>query len=151
MPEKQYVVFVLDGEHYGIDILSIQEITRYELPTRIPNIPSYMQGIINLRGNIIPVINLRKRFNLGSGEVTGESRIIVVNLFDKKAGLLVDAVSQATKIGDGEIEPPQETTAGCERKYIAGLAKKGEEIIILLNSHILLEEDREVKTVKAVV
>jgi purine-binding chemotaxis protein CheW len=66
----------MDGEYYGIDILSIQEITRYEVPTRIPNMPSYMQGIINLRGNIIPVINLRKRFNLGSGEVTGESRLL---------------------------------------------------------------------------
>jgi purine-binding chemotaxis protein CheW len=148
MSEKQYVVFVLDGEYYGIDILSIQEITRYEAPTRIPNMPSYMQGIINLRGNIIPVINLGKRFSLGSSEVTGESRIIVVNLFDKKAGLLVDAVSRVTKIGDGEIEPHQETTAGCEREYIAGLAKKGEKIIILLEPAAVLAEDREVKTGK---
>lgn len=107
MSEKQYVVFVLDGEYYGIDILNIQEITRYEAPTRIPNMPSYMQGIINLRGNIIPVINLRNRFNLRSSEITRESRIIVINLFDKKAGLLVDAVTQVTKIGDGQIEPPR--------------------------------------------
>ncbi|NSW92297.1 MAG: purine-binding chemotaxis protein CheW [Firmicutes bacterium] len=148
MSEKQYVVFVLDGEYYGIDILNIQEITRYEAPTRIPNMPSYMQGIINLRGNIIPVINLRKRFSLGSSEVTGESRIIVVNLFERKAGLLVDAVTQVTKIGDGQIEPPQEITAGCERKYIAGLAKKGEKIIILLEPAAVLAEGQEVKTGK---
>jgi purine-binding chemotaxis protein CheW len=151
MPEKQYVVFVLDGEYYGIDILSIQEITRYEAPTRIPNMPSYMQGIINLRGNIIPVINLGKRFSLGSSEITRESRIIVINLFDKKAGLLVDAVSQVTKINDGEIEPPQETTACCERKYIAGLAKKGDKIIILLEPAAVLEEGLEVKTGKIAV
>lgn len=143
MPEKQYVVFALDGEHYGIDILSIQEITRYETPTKIPNMPSYMQGVINLRGNIIPIIDLRKKFNLVNSEVTGESRIIVLNLSDKKAGLLVDAVSQVTKIGDDQIEPPQMTTV--ERKYIAGLAKKGEEIIILLEPAAILTEDREVK------
>lgn len=148
MSEKQYVVFVLDGEYYGIDILNIQEITRYEAPTRIPNMPSYMQGIINLRGNIIPVINLGKRFSLGSSEVTRESRIIVVNLFDKKAGLLVDAVSRVAKINDGEIEPPQETTAGFERTYIAGLAKKGDKIIILLEPAAVLEEGLEVKTGK---
>jgi len=96
MAEKQYVILSLAGEHYGIDILSIQEITRYEMPTQIPHMPEYMEGIINLRGEIIPVINLRKRFNLESSGVTDESRIIVVNLYDKKAGLLVDAVSQVT-------------------------------------------------------
>ena len=140
MSEKQYVVFVLEGEYYGIEILNIQEITRYEAPTRIPNMPSYIQGIINLRGNIIPVINLRKRFNLGDIEVTDESRIIIVNIFDKKAGLLVDTVSQVTKISDDEIEPPQEITANCERKYIAGLAKKEDKIIILLEPATILAE-----------
>lgn len=143
MAEKQYVVFVLGSEYYGLDILSIQEITRYEAPTRIPNMSSYMQGIINLRGNIIPVIDLRRKFNLGNSEVTGESRILVLNLSEQKAGLLVDAVSQVTKIGDDQIEPPQMTTV--EHKYIAGLAKKGEEIIILLEPAAILAEEQEVK------
>lgn len=131
MAEKQYVVFVLGSEYYGLDILSIQEITRYEAPTRIPNMSSYMQGIINLRGNIIPVIDLRRKFNLGNSEVTGESRIIVLNLSEQKAGLLVDAVSQVTKIGDDQIEPPQMTTV--EHKYIAGLAKKEKKSLSFWN------------------
>lgn len=148
MPEKQYVVFVVDGGYYGLDILSIQEITRYEEPTRIPNMPSYMQGIINLRGNIIPVISLRKKFNQDDSEITNESRIIVVNLLDKKAGFLVDAISGVTKISDSEIEVLQDITSGCERKYITGLAKKGGEIIILLEPAAMLAEDIEAKTGK---
>lgn len=138
MPEKQYVIFVLDGEHYGIDISSILEITRYEVPTKIPNIPEYMEGIINLRESIIPIINLRKRFNLKKTDITGETRIIVISFQDRKTGLLVDAVYRVTKISDGEIEPPRETVAGKEPGYIAGIAKKEGGIILLLEPSAVL-------------
>ena len=145
MSERQYVVFVLNGEYYGIDILSIQEITRYEAPTRIPDMPSYVQGVINLRGNIIPVINLRRKFKLGCSEISRENRIIVLNLFNKKTGLLVDSVARVTKIDDGEIESPHDTAIGCQREYIAGLAKKGDKIIVLLEPAALMVESREIR------
>lgn len=142
MSERQYVVFLLDGELYGIDILNVQEITRYEVPTRVPDMPSYIEGMINLRGNIIPLVNLRKKFNLDGKEATRESRIIVLNISDRKTGLLVDAVSRVTKINDEEVEFPQEITRGCERQYVAGLAKKGEKIIVILKPSALVEEAR---------
>jgi len=105
--------------------------------------PSYMQGMINLRGNIIPVVNLRKRFNMKSSDITRESRIIVLNLFNKKTGLLVDAVSRVARINDDDIELPQETTAGRGHDYIAGLAKKGDKIIVLLKPSALMEMDQD--------
>lgn len=99
--------------------------------------------MINLRGNIIPVVNLRKRFNMKSSDITRESRIIVLNLFNKKTGLLVDAVSRVARINDDDIELPQETTAGHGHDYIAGLAKKGDKIIVLLKPSALMEMDQD--------
>lgn len=138
MSEKQYVVFSLAGEIYGINILDIQEITRYEKTTRIPNMSAFMDGIINLRGRVIPVVNLRKSFNLENGEITDESRIIVVSLYDKKAGFLVDEVSRVTKIAEDAIEVPQEISGNFHREIITGIAKKDGEVITLLEPAALL-------------
>ena len=142
MAEKQYVVFGLDGA-YGIDILSIQEITRYEIPTRIPNMPEYMEGIINLRGSIVPVISLRRRFKREAGEITNESRIIIVDIGQKKIGFLVDSVSQVAMISEGDIEAPPEIVAGCDRKFIAGIGKTDKGMVILLEPHAVLSEDEK--------
>lgn len=149
MAEKQFVVFRLGDEYYGFDILSIQEITRYQKPTQIPNMPEYMEGIINLRGSIIPVISLRKKFNMQEEKITEESRFIVLNLSGQKIGVLVDAVSRVAKINEEEIEVYQETVSDYKARYIAGLAKKDDEIIILLDAGILLgmengEEKRKI-------
>ncbi|WP_073089759.1 chemotaxis protein CheW [Thermosyntropha lipolytica] len=142
MAEKQFVVFKLGDEYYGFDILNIQEITRYQKPTLLPNMPDYMEGIINLRGNIIPVINLRKKFNMHEGQVTEESRIIVADVHQQKIGILVDAVSRVAKINEEEIEAYQETDLDYKARYISGLAKKENEIIILLNPYILIGESQ---------
>lgn len=100
--------------------------------------PDYIEGIINLRGNVIPVINLRKKFNLNEGQVTEESRIIVVDIHEQKIGILVDAVSRVAKVNEEEIEAYQEKTLNYKAKYVWGLAKKEDEILILLNPHILV-------------
>ncbi|SHH14165.1 purine-binding chemotaxis protein CheW [Thermosyntropha lipolytica DSM 11003] len=137
--DKQYVVFTVANQHLGLDIVNIQEITRYMAPTRMPEMPEYVEGIINLRGKIIPVINLRTFFNMEKEKVTAESRIIVVSIDDSQVGFLVDAVAQVTRINESEIEKAGEDST-YSSEYIVGLAKQGEKIILLLDPARLLQD-----------
>ncbi len=138
----QLVSFRLAGEEYGIEIIKVREIILMGEITAIPETPDYVKGLINLRGTVVPIIDLRLRFGLPLGEITDESRIVVVNVAGKTLGIVVDAVDEVLRITGEQIAPPPPTVAGMGREYLIGLAKLGERLLIMLDvDKILTRED----------
>lgn len=131
--ELQVVVFELGGERYGLDIGTVYEIIRYQPITAVPNAPSFVEGVINLRGRIIPVVDLRGRFGLGAAAPTTASRIVVCEAAGHRVGLVVDAVTEVLMIPAEAVEATPDVAGGTETVYIRGIAKLGERLIILLD------------------
>ncbi len=152
MEELQLVVFKLGKEEYGVDIAKVQEIVRLQEITHIPQAPPFVEGIVNLRGQIIPIIDLKKRFNLECKEaVEGEKRVIVVNIGGQIIGIVVDNVSEIIRIPKDKVEPPPPIVAGIESEYIDGVGKLDKRLIILLDIEKILteKEKEEIKEISA--
>ncbi len=140
----QLVSFVVENEEFGVDILKVQEIIRTVQITRVPKSPQFVEGVINLRGKIVPVIDLRSRFGIGRKEHDNETRIIVVELVDKVVGFLVDKVKEVIRVEKAIIEPPPELTSSVNANYITGVAKLTDRLLILLDlDKVLSTEEHE--------
>jgi purine-binding chemotaxis protein CheW len=140
----QFVGFRLDNEDYAIAITKIQEIILMKPITRIPEVPAFIEGLINLRGSVIPIVNLRKRFGLPPREVDDETRTIVVNIHDKTVGCIVDAVTQVMRINRDQIQPPPLSVLAISHQYIAGLARLEDRLLIMLDIDKLFDEQSTV-------
>ena len=143
-PVIQLVGFRLDNEDYAIAITKIQEIILMKPITRIPQVPDFIEGLINLRGSVIPIVNLRKRFGLPPREVDDETRTIVVNIHDKTVGCIVDAVTQVMRINRDQIQPPPLSVLAVSHQYIAGLARLEDRLLIILDIERLFDEQSAV-------
>lgn len=133
---KQYIVIRLGSEQYGIDIKYVDNIVRQQRITRIPSAQSYFKGVINLRGEIIPVMSMRLKFGLEPDEYTNATRIIIIKLESQSAiGIIVDEVKEVVTLDDDSIEKPTATSeAGDVRQqYVSGIGKHGEGLVTLLN------------------
>lgn len=140
----QLVSFTLDGVEYGIDILQVHEILRIPDITRLPNTPDFIRGVINLRGNVIPVVDIRKRFGYSSIEVTEFTRIIVIEAEGKQIGLFVDNVSQVIRLSDKNIDPPSDLIEGVSEEFITGVGRLKDRLVVILNlANILFESESE--------
>jgi purine-binding chemotaxis protein CheW len=132
--EIQLVSFLLGEEEFGADILMVQEIIRMQPITRVPNAPHFVEGVINLRGKVIPIVDLRKRLNIGDAENTRKTRVIVVDVEGKLTGFIVDSVSQVLRIPKNTIEPaPSIVAADIDSEYITGVSKLDDRLLILLD------------------
>lgn len=129
----QIVSFIVGNEEFGVDILKVFEINRSVEVTRVPNTPAYVEGVINLRGKVIPIIDLRQRFGLPRKEHDKNTRIIVVELEEKVIGFVVDAVRQVLRIPKSATEPPPSIVAGINAEYITAVGKLDERLLILLD------------------
>jgi len=136
--EEQLVVFELAGESYGVDIGAVNTIIRMQEITHVPRAPAFVEGVINLRGSIIPVLDLRKRFGLNAYEETKASRIVVVETAGGAFGLIVDAVTETLSLSREVIEPPSSIVATADSHYLRGVAKLEERLIILLEIERIL-------------
>lgn len=145
MAEKQYVIFRLGKEEYGVEIVNVKEICEYKESVKVPNTPGFVDGIINLRGDITPIINLKKRFHLAEGDINSDTRIIVININNRQVGFIVDEASQVIRISEEDIEPAPDLVAGVEKKYIIGVGKLADRIILLLDLEYILTEDEKEK------
>lgn len=140
----QLVTFLIDDVEYGIDILAVHEILRFPDVTRLPNTPEFICGVINLRGNVIPVVDVRLRFGLPVASVTELTRVIVVETIGKLVGLLVDNVYQVVRIPESNIDQPSELIEGVSEKFIKGIGRLRDRLIVILNmSHILFLDEEE--------
>lgn len=141
--EDQMVVFQLTEQTYGINIDAVFEIIRMEAITRVPRTPHFVEGVINLRGKIIPVIDLCKRFNLPLAERTSSSRIIIVDVGGNTIGMIVDGVSEVLRVPLDSIEPPPPMIHGIESAYLRGIAILEGRLVILLNLEKILYEHEQ--------
>ncbi len=136
--DNQYVLFKLADEIYGLDILQVETIEKIMDITRIPNAASYVEGVINLRGDVVPVISLRKRFSFSEIDNNDDTRIIIVNVDDVLVGLLVDSSSEVVQLSSDEIEEFPELSNNFENQFVLSIGKKENRIIMLLDSRKVL-------------
>jgi len=136
----QLVTFSLENEIYAVDILNVQEINRITGITKVPNAPSYVEGVINLRGKVIPVINLRKKFGLYTKDADESSRIIIMDIQGVTYGLMVDSVSEVLRIPSDIVEPPPPMASSMSGMFIRGIAKLENKLIILINIDRLMAQ-----------
>lgn len=150
MAERQYVVFKLDNEEYGIDIMNVREIGVYQESIKVPNTPDFVEGIINNRGSVIPIVNLKKRFKLGGYGISNNTRIIIINLNDKQIGFIVDEASETLRLDEDSVDPAPSMIAGIDGKYIIGVGKLEERLIILIDLEKVLsiEEKEEIRNME---
>jgi purine-binding chemotaxis protein CheW len=130
---RQYLTFRLGDEEYGVEILKVQEIKGYSAITPIPNTPSYIKGVMNLRGTIVPVVDLRAKFGMSETEYTPFTVIIVVTVGAKVMGLIVDAVSDVLNIPREDVQPTPDFGAHVDSGYLDGMAKAGDKLVVLLD------------------
>jgi purine-binding chemotaxis protein CheW len=131
--EKQLVVFTLSGQSYGVDIGTVREIIQIQAVTRVPGTPDSVEGVINLRGSVIPVIDLRSRFGLEKAEHSKDCRVVVVNSWGHDVGMTVDSVAEVMRISLESIEPPASVIAEGRAEYLLGIVKLKERLVILLD------------------
>jgi len=147
--ESQLVVFDLADEHYGVEIGAVESIIKLQTITRVPHAPQFVEGITNLRGTVLPVIDLRKRFGLPIKEATRETRIVVAEMDDTQVGMMVDAVTEVLRVDEEAIEPPSPIVATVDSAFITGIAKlddgqdgAGRLIILLDLAKVLSPEEQ---------
>ncbi len=134
----QFVTCRVDREEFAVDILSVQEINRMVDITRVPKAPAFVEGVINLRGRIIPVLDMRRRFGLPGAARTARSRIVVVNVQGRVVGLIVDSVSEVLRIPKSAIEPPPALGTTIGEEFINGVGQIDERLLIVLDLNRLL-------------
>ncbi len=141
MAEHQLVVFKLNQEEYGVEIMQVQEISPYQKATKVPNAPMFVEGIINLRGEVIPVVNLKRRFDILETEISEETRLIVINNGSRRIGFIVDDASEVVTVAEEDIEEVPPMIAGHDREYIKGIGKIENRILIILDLHLLFTSE----------
>ncbi|GAB1155495.1 MULTISPECIES: chemotaxis protein CheW [Paenibacillus] len=146
MEELKVIVFKLGSEEYGIEVEKVQTIERMMPITRVPKTFSFVKGVINLRGVVIPVIDLRGRFSLPETEYTDQTRIVIVAVGDMQVGFIVDAANDVIDIKSSAIDSPPEVVGGVKARYLRGVAKlENERLLIMLNLHEVLNKSEVVQ------
>jgi purine-binding chemotaxis protein CheW len=135
---QEYLTFTLGPEEYAIDILKVQEIRGYEAPTTIANAPAFLKGVINLRGTIVPIVDLRIKFNVGAVEYTPFTVVIILNVGSRVVGIVVDSVSDVTTLRSDQIRAAPEFAATVDTRYIVGLGTLGERMLIVVDIERLM-------------
>ncbi len=144
--ELKVIVFSLAHEQYGVEVDKVKTIERIQPMTRVPRTPSFVKGVINLRGVVVPVIDLRGRFGLPEGEFTNDSRIIIVNVGKIEVGLIVDAASDVVDVDSDSIVDPPEVVGGIKAKYLRGVAKiEDNRLLVMLNLEEVLNKSEIVQ------
>jgi len=133
MAINQYVSFNLDSEKYAVDIMYVEEIIRIVEITQVPRAPEFVEGIINIRGKVIPVVDMKKKLHLGSISVDNSTRIIITNIKNRKIGFIVDSVNEVIRIDDSLIDDAPTVTMTMDSSYIKGVAKTDQGLIIIID------------------
>lgn len=138
---REFLSFVLGDEHYALDIMSVKEIRGYEVVTKIANAPAFMKGVINLRGDIVPIVDLRIKFSVGEASYNEFTIVIMLNVADRIVGIVVDGVSDVIRLEDDEIRPPPEFGVAFDSRYLLGLVPIEDHMVILVNIERLISSD----------
>jgi purine-binding chemotaxis protein CheW len=146
----QLVSFMLADEEYGVGVLKVREIIRMPTITKMPNVPQHIEGVVNLRGKVIPIISMRKRFNLKESENSSQTRIIIMDVVGSLTGFIVDAVSEVIRIQSSEIQPPPSMvlSGGIGQEFITGVFNHTDRLLIILDIDLMFSDD-ELKSFSA--
>ncbi len=136
--QNEFLTFTLGAEEYGIDILKVKEIRGYDTVTRIANSPEYIKGVINLRGTIVPIVDMRIKFNLGKVEYNQFTVVIILNVAGRMVGMVVDSVSDVITLGPDQVKPAPEFGAALDTQYIIGLGAVEDRMLILVDIEKLM-------------
>lgn len=131
--ESQLVIFELANEHYGVDIAAVESIIKMQDITAVPHAPSFVEGVTNLRGTVLPVIELRRRFGFPPSKETKDTRIVVIEIDGLTVGVIVDAVTEVMRVANDTIEPPSPLVTTIDSAFITGIAKIDKRLVILLD------------------
>ena len=140
-PPSEYLTFRLASETYGIDILKVQEIRGYDAVTRIANTPEFVKGVINLRGVIVPIVDLRIKFQVGEVSYHEFTVVIIINVLSKVVGIVVDGVSDVVALSEDQIKPAPEFGGALDTRYLTGLGTLNDEMLILVDIEKLISSD----------
>ncbi|MDE2418988.1 MAG: chemotaxis protein CheW [Burkholderiales bacterium] len=135
---REYLTFRLDQEEYGIDILKVQEIRGYEPPTRVANAPGFLKGVVNLRGTIVPIVDMRLKFNCAKAEYNAFTVVIILNLRSRIVGIVVDSVSDVMELSPESIKPAPDIESGIDSGAVVGLGSMADRMLILLDIERLM-------------
>ena len=135
---REYLTFRLDQEEYGIDILKVQEIRGYEPPTRAADAPNFIKGVVNLRGTIVPIVDMRLKFNCANAEYNSFTVVIVLNLRQRIVGIVVDSVSDVMELPPENLRPAPDLDSGIDSGAVLGLGSLGDRMLILLDIERLM-------------
>jgi purine-binding chemotaxis protein CheW len=135
---REYLTFRLDQEEYGIDILKVQEIRGYEPPTRVANAPGFLKGVVNLRGTIVPIVDMRLKFNCAKAEYNAFTVVIILNLRSRIVGIVVDSVSDVMELPPESIKPAPDIESVIDSGSVVGLGSLGERMLILVDIERLM-------------
>ncbi len=135
---REYLTFTLGKEEYGIDILKVQEIRGYEAVTKIANAPEFIKGVVNLRGTIVPIIDMRIKFSLGNAEYNQFTVVIILNVAARVVGMVVDSVSDVIQLSAGQIRPAPDFSSTFDTRYITGLGTVDQRMLILVDIEKLM-------------
>ncbi|KEI10699.1 purine-binding chemotaxis protein CheW [Clostridium botulinum C] len=142
--EIKILIFSINNQYYATDIMEVERILGYEIPTNLPDSPEFVEGVINYQGDILPIISIAKKFNINDIKDKKDSKIIVIKEEENKMGIIVDVVSEVSDVNLKNIEEPPEIVSGISKRYIKGLIKLEKKIIIFLNlTKILTDKEKE--------
>ncbi|AYA65996.1 MULTISPECIES: chemotaxis protein CheW [unclassified Alteromonas] len=139
--DREFLSFVLGEEHYALDITTVKEIRGYEQVTKIANAPDFIKGVMNLRGDIVPVVDLRIKFNVGEATYNEFTIVIMLNVDERIVGIVVDGVSDVIRLTEEEMLPPPEFGVAFDSRYLHGLADVDETMVILVNIESLINSN----------
>ncbi len=138
---REFLTFVLGNEQYGLEILKVQEIRGYEAVTRLPEAPDYVKGVINLRGSVVPVIDMRLKFRLDKAEYNALTVMIVLNVASRVVGIVVDSVSDVVQLSGSQIREMPDMRGAIDRQFITGIGTLDERMLILLDIETLMTSE----------
>jgi len=139
--EREYLSFVLGKEYYAIDITTVKEIRGYEATTKIANAPAFIKGVLNLRGDIVPIVDLRIKFDVGEPTYNEFTIVIMLHVYDRIVGVVVDGVSDVVRLTEAEVFPPPEFGVAFDSQYLLGLEDVDDSMVILVNIEKLITSD----------
>jgi purine-binding chemotaxis protein CheW len=138
---REFLSFILGGEHYALDIMSVKEIRGYEAVTKVANAPPFIKGVINLRGDIVPIVDLRLKFAVGEATYNEFTIVIMLKVAERILGIVVDGVSDVIRLADEQIRPPPEFGVTFDTRYLLGLVPIEDQMVILVNIESLILSD----------
>ena len=149
--EQQLVIFEMGEEHFGVDIATVESIIKMQPLTKVPYSPSFVEGVTNLRGVVVPVIDLRKRFSMAETQQTRETRIVITNLEGIKVGMVVDSVSEVLTVSTDIIDPTPAMVSSVEAEFVSGIARFDDHLVVLLDLEkvLSLKEQKALRALPA--